>query len=232
MPSPHPTQTPNRNVTPKHWWHLFRCEVAAACFTCSLNGACPIGIGILLSKNTTSAWSSRILPPQDICRARYQNFTSLLPWSSSTGIMSKNKTNNQTINNQTNNNQPNNNQTPTKTPHPLLVLHTWTSWDSMFFFLNKQSPQQFETINCGCTTQTQDRRESQTTEMVLQPTGITLGWQLLMAAGMGWDGFLIPAGFHLEWKQYKNQEQLFLWGSICLQLTICIQVSTGALSVG
>lgn len=46
------------------------------------------------------------------------------------------------------------------------------------------------------------------------------------------DGFLIPAGFHLEWKQGKNQEELFLWGGICLQLTICIQVSTGVLSVG
>lgn len=176
MPSPHPTQTPNCNVTPKHRWHLFRCEVAAGCFTCTLNEVCPISKGILLSKNTTSAWSSKILPPPAICGARYQNFTSLLPWSRSTGIISKNKTTNQPTTHREN---------PTKTPNPLLVLHTRINWDSMFFFLNKQSPQQFETINCGCTTQTQDRCESQTTEMVLQPTGITLGWQLLMTVGMG-----------------------------------------------
>lgn len=46
------------------------------------------------------------------------------------------------------------------------------------------------------------------------------------------DGFLIPAGSYLEWKQYKNQKELFLWGGICLHLTICIQVSTGVPSVG
>lgn len=109
---------------------------------------------------------------------------------------------------------------------PLLVLYTRTSWDSMFFFL-KQSSQQSETINCGCTTQTQDWRESQT--WYCSSNRDNFG---KMTANDSRDGILIPVGSHLEWEQCKSQEELLLWGGTCLQLTVCIQASTGVLSVG